>query len=115
MGNWKKGEPHRTNKNPNMLEGIASIAEFIGRSYNTTYKWIMEHGLPATKTPEGIWLSHKGLILQWMYAGHQSELKAKAAYSLEPDQIEEMCERWGIDAKEVFALRDKIDAQETAS
>ena len=98
-----------------MLEGIASIAEFIGRSYNTTYKWIMEHGLPATKTPEGIWLSHKGLILQWMYAGHQSELKAKAAYSLEPDQIEEMCERWGIDAKEVFALRDKIDAQETAS
>jgi len=115
VGNWKKGEPHRTNKNPNMLEGIASIAEFIGRSYNTTYKWIMEHGLPATKTPEGIWLSHKGLILQWMYAGHQSELKAKAAYSLEPDQIEEMCERWGIDAKEVFALRDKIDAQETAS
>ena len=50
-----------------------------------------------------------------MYAGHQSELKAKAAYSLEPDQIEEMCERWGIDAKEVFALRDKIDTQEAAS
>tara|TARA_R100000750_G_scaffold9225_1_gene6242 strand:+ start:894 stop:1364 length:471 start_codon:yes stop_codon:yes gene_type:complete len=113
---WKRGDPHFTNNNPNMLEGIPSIAEFIGKGYDTTVKWITLHGLPATKTPNGKWLSHKGLILQWMLAGHTAELKAKARYTLEDSEIANIAEAFGVDPAEVFNLRDdirkgKIDAR----
>ena len=112
---WKSGDKHFRNKNPNMLEGIPSIAEFIGKCYNTTYTWITKYGLPATKTPSGRWLSHKGLILQWMLAGHQAELKAKARYTLEDSEIARMAEEFHIDPAEVFQLRDEMeDARDNA-
>ena len=110
-GHWKRGMPHFQNKNPNMLEGIPSIAEFIGKCYNTTYTWITEHGLPATKTPSGRWLSHKGLILQWMIAGHQAEMKSRARYTLEDDEIAKIAEEFHIDPAEVFNLRDEMNAR----
>ena len=73
-----KGGRFRTrNKNPNILEGIAAIAAFIGKSPNTTTSWILNHGLPATKTPEGLWYTHKALILQWIYAGWRAEVTAR--------------------------------------
>jgi|TARA_Y100000310_G_C20513702_1_gene730117 transposase-like protein len=105
---WKRGDPHFTNKNPNFLEGIPSIAEFIGKSYDTTYKWITKHGLPATKTPSGRWITHKGLIMQWIVAGHQAELKAKARYTLEDSEIEALAREFKVDVKKVFNLRDEI-------
>lgn len=113
---WKRGDPHLTNSNPNMLEGIASIGEFIGRSYDCTRKWILMHGLPATKTPSGRWFSHKGLIFQWMLAGHSAELKARVQYSLEESEIALLAEEFGVDPVEVFNLRDdlkkgKVDAR----
>ena len=105
---WKRGDKHFRNKNPNMLEGIPAIAEFIGKSYDTTYKWITLHGLPATKTPSGRWFTHKGLILQWMVAGHSAELKARARYGFEDDTIAELAKEFNVDPEEVFSLRDQL-------
>ena len=109
---WKRGDKHFRNKNPNMLEGIPAIAEFIGKSYDTTYKWITLHGLPATKTPSGRWFTHKGLILQWMVAGHSAELKARARYGFEDDTIAELAKEFDVDPNEVFSLRDQIERGE---
>ena len=60
-----------------MLEGLNAISEYIGKSVNTTATYITKHGLPATKTPEGHWLTHKSLVLQWIFAGHKAVLKQK--------------------------------------
>lgn len=67
MPKWKKGDPFRANKGE-MLEGIPEIATFLGKSYNTVWRWIHDHELPAMKTPKGVWLSHPQLILMWVYA-----------------------------------------------
>ena len=109
MANWKLGDKHRKNKNPNMLEGLPSIAEFLGKSAETTRRWILKDGLPATKLPNGRWLTHKGLILQWIYAGHQAIVKNRAVYTLEAGDIEMLAEKMDVDPKEVFNLRDKND------
>lgn len=104
MANWKPGQHHRRNKNPNILEGLPSIAEWIGKSINTTRLWIREHGLPATKTPRGIWFTHKGLILQWMYAGHQAELKTRIAYALDESEIASLAVKMDVDSEEVIEM-----------
>lgn len=102
MANWKLGQSHRSNSNPNMLEGLPSIAEFIGKSLETTRRWIRNDGLPATKLPSGRWLSHKGLILQWIYAGHQAILKNNAQYILEPNELEALAKKMNVDPSEVL-------------
>jgi len=103
MPKWKKGDPiAQPNRNPNMLEGIPSIATFIGKSYNTTLRWISHHGLPATKTPSGRWLSHKGLILQWMLAGNRAELEARAKYTFEKEEQERIANELGAGEAETL-------------
>ena len=118
----KRGAPFKIrNKNPNMLEGLPAIAGFLGKSPATAKKWILDHGLPACKTPEGTWLTHKALILQWIYAGHKTEIKhikrdqstpQRARYAfrledrdvthkvhsaLEPEGLEELAAKMEID------------------
>ena len=85
-----------------MLEGLPAIATFLGRSVNTTRRWIMTDGLPVTKLPNGKWFTHKGLILQWIYAGHQAIIKNNVAYSLEPEELALLAERMGVDPDEVY-------------
>ena len=86
MANWVKGQSFRKNRNPNILEGIPAIADFIGKSRMTALNWIKKHGLPVTKTPEGRWYTHKGLILMWIVMGHEA-LKARGWSALEPETI----------------------------
>jgi len=102
MGNWKLGQSYRKNANPNMLEGLPAIATFLGKSANTVRRWIMEDGLPCTKLPNGIWFTHKGLILQWIYAGHEAIVKGRAGYALEPDELADLAKKMGIDPSEVY-------------
>ena len=79
---WKKGDPvRRPNSNPDILEGLPSICRFFGKCPNTITNWIKNDGLPASKTPQGKWITHKTLLLQWMYAGHLAEMRAKGAKS----------------------------------
>ncbi len=91
-----------------MLEGISAIAAFIGKSPNTVVSWILNDGLPATKTRQGRWLSHKGLILQWIYAGHQAEVRHRAGFAVEPETIDALAERMGVSAEEVRSMREAI-------
>ncbi len=102
MGNWKLGEPFIQNANPNILEGLPAIATFLGKSKLTVRRWIFSAGLPVTKLPNGRWFSHKGLILQWIYAGHQAELKARSAVALEPESIAELAVAMNVSPDEVF-------------
>lgn len=109
----RKGEPYPIlNKAPGILEGIPAIAAFIGKSGNTTLNWIVNHGLPATKTPQGRWFTHRGLILQWIYAGHRAELKAKAGFTLEEDQVMQLAEKMNVSpdlVKEKMGIRNESE------
>jgi|TARA_Y100000310_G_scaffold120924_1_gene119673 hypothetical protein len=100
------------NSNSNMLEGLPAISKFIGKTPVTTRKWILDHGLPATKLPNGVWLTHKGLILQWIYAGHQATLRSRVQYALEDDEILALADKMGVDREEVKKemLKDNQDA-----
>ena len=99
------------NSNPSMLEGIKNIAEFMGKSVNTTTRWILHHGLPATKTPEGRWLTHKGLILQWIYAGHQAEMSSRLANAFEEDEIHRLAHKMDITPEQVMEIIDATSAR----
>ena len=68
---WPSGDDHRGGG----ADRVPAIAGFMGKSPATCKKWILDHGLPAMKTPEGTWLTHKALILQWIYAGHKTEIR----------------------------------------
>ena len=107
MSNWKLGEHHRKNSNRNMLEGLPSIATFLGKGIGTTRRWIRDEGLPATKLPNGRWLTHKALILQWIYAGHQAILKNNIATCLESDQLELLAEKMHVSLEDVERMRDE--------
>jgi hypothetical protein len=108
MARWKRGQWHKTNRNANILEGIPSIAEFLGKSYETTRRWIFHKGLPAAKMPNGVWFTHKGLILQWIYASGQAQLKERVQYSLEPDAIQTLAEKMQIEPE---LLEEKLNEQ----
>lgn len=74
---FKQSYPTVKKTNPDILQGLREIAEFLNRSQMTISNWIRYNGLPATKTPDGRWLTHKTLILQWIYAGYLAESKAR--------------------------------------
>ena len=53
-----------TVKNKTILTGQKRIMAFVGRSWKTIHKWILEDNFPATKI-EGIWESDEDLIRRW--------------------------------------------------
>jgi len=90
-----------------MLEGLPAIATFLGKGIETTRRWIRTEGLPATKLPNGRWLTHKALVLQWIYAGHQAILKNNIAMCLEADQLDLLAEKMNVSIEEVERMRDE--------
>jgi len=110
------------NPNPAILEGLDSIAFFLGKSNQTVARWIKTHGLPATKTPSGVWMTHKTLVLQWMYAGHLVDVaeQNKAAdaadlpihtISAEPEALEALASAMGIDSSYGALNKKRIDQE----
>ena len=71
---YRKGVRTRLPKSPEALHGINEIALYMGISYNTARRWIVFHGLPATKTPTGKWFTTKRAINAWIFAGHEAYL-----------------------------------------
>jgi hypothetical protein len=69
MPQWRKGDPYYIHPNPEMLEGVAAIATYLGVGYNTADKWIKHHQLPATRTWSGRWITTKHAVLAWMLEG----------------------------------------------
>ena len=112
MTRWKLGDPHRKNSNPNMLEGLPAIATFLGKSLPTARCWIMSDGLPATKLPSGRWLTHKALVLQWIYAGHQAILENNLATCLEENELRSLAEKMNVNPDEIFPrMRDDVERE----
>tara|TARA_Y100000296_G_C4970538_1_gene155669 strand:+ start:115 stop:429 length:315 start_codon:yes stop_codon:yes gene_type:complete len=85
-----------------MLEGLPAIATFLGKSVQTVRRWILHDGLPCSKLPNGKWFTHKGLILQWIYAGHEAIVKNRVGYALEPEELATLAEKMGVDPNEVY-------------
>lgn len=69
MPQWRKGDPYYIHPNPEMLEGVAAIATYLGIGYNTADKWIKTKDLPATRTWSGRWITSKQAVLAWMLEG----------------------------------------------
>lgn len=69
MPQWRKGDPYYIHPNPEMLEGVAAIATYLGVGYNTADKWIKHHDLPATRTWSGRWITTKQAVLAWVLEG----------------------------------------------
>jgi hypothetical protein len=95
-----RGRQPKKNKNPLILEGIPAIAAFLGKSYNTAKRYIVQDGLPAAKLPNGTWITHKALILQWILVGHQAEMKARSC--LDPKVIREMAEQANVPLEDIL-------------
>ena len=64
--------------NPNYLEGLKAIAIHMDRSTGTIRRWILHHGFPATRLPNGHWFTSCGVIDTWIIAGHRAYLEDKA-------------------------------------
>ena len=69
MPRWRKGDPYYIHPNPDMLEGVAAIATYLGIGYNTAHRWIMECNLPAIKSDTNRWITCKQAILAWLLEG----------------------------------------------
>ena len=50
------------------IEGLSNIAQAVGRSKTTTHRWIRLHGFPASKGPNGQYMTTVGLIERWILA-----------------------------------------------
>tara|TARA_R100001530_G_scaffold70616_1_gene50037 strand:- start:319 stop:651 length:333 start_codon:yes stop_codon:yes gene_type:complete len=100
---WKKGQkPGLQNSNPLMLEGATAIAAYIGKCYNTTLEWIWHFGLPAAKNRQGVWISHKALILQWILSKNRLDLEHRARKALTVEAVREAAVELGVDPDELF-------------
>lgn len=51
-----------------VLSGVRSICRYLHIGPATFYGWTCEHGFPATRTPEGRWLTSTALIDGWILA-----------------------------------------------
>lgn len=69
MPRWRKGDPYFIHPNPEVLCGIAAIATYLDKSYNTVDSWIKNKGLPAVKLPTGEWTTSKQAVIAWILQG----------------------------------------------
>jgi excisionase family DNA binding protein len=77
MTMYRKGVRIKIPKNPEVLHGLQEIALYLGVSYNTARRYIILHGLPATKVGEK-YISNRRAITAWIFAGHEALLMGKA-------------------------------------
>ena len=55
---------------PFVLRGVHEIAQFLGVSDSTIYRWILRQHLPVGKLPDGRWATTPTLIDAWiLYRG----------------------------------------------
>lgn len=66
--------PKKEEQNPDILEGIPSICRFLNKSYVTVHRWIKYHGLPATISLNGRWITTKQIVIEWLLATSQNDL-----------------------------------------
>lgn len=61
---------------PRILEGMKSIADFLGRSESTVLRWIKAYSLDEKKIiykRGGIWIANYSKLDQWWFYGDDDE------------------------------------------
>jgi hypothetical protein len=53
---------------PGVLIGVRSICAYTRIGPHTFYRWCQKDGFPATRTPDGRWITSKQLINNWIVA-----------------------------------------------
>jgi len=51
-----------------VYEGLDEIAALFKISPRTAQRWIYEHGMPACKKPNGVWIITNSMIDKWILA-----------------------------------------------
>jgi predicted DNA-binding transcriptional regulator AlpA len=46
--------------------GVRSICEYMGIGHSTFYLWIRRYQFPASRTPDGRWVTSAALIDEWL-------------------------------------------------
>lgn len=49
-----------------LLQGLPTIARYVGKCLTTVRKWYTHHGFPIGKLPNGDWVSSTALIDEWI-------------------------------------------------
>lgn len=72
-------------KDKEVIYGIKAIAAYMDRHPNTIRNWMQRHAFPASKMPNGWFITTKSLINQWIVAGHKIEMQDR--YDLPMEDI----------------------------
>lgn len=59
-----------------VISGVRNICAFLRIGHATLYGWIRAHGFPATRTPEGRWLTSTALIDRWILARVEAQKRS---------------------------------------
>jgi hypothetical protein len=62
-----------------VISGVRSICRYLHIGPATFYGWIRAHGFPATRTPEGRWITSTALIDGWILARVESQKLTREA------------------------------------
>ena len=58
--------PFRRHMAAQVFLGVRSISSYMGVGPSTFYTWTRSHGFPATRTPDGRWITSTALIDDWI-------------------------------------------------
>lgn len=63
--------------NPEFLQGLGAIAEFIGCTERDVKRAILKDGLPAIRLPEGQFFTSKRCVMAWILQGYEEAMEEK--------------------------------------
>jgi predicted DNA-binding transcriptional regulator AlpA len=69
--------PFRRQLNAAVFMGVRSICQYMGIGHSTFYLWTRGYGFPATRTPDGRWVTSAALIDEWLRSRLQEQAKVQ--------------------------------------
>ena len=61
-----KGWQYRNREELHLLIGVRKIIRYMGISAKTFYAWVKQYGFPASRLPDGRWVTSPTLIDGWV-------------------------------------------------
>jgi len=71
--------PFRRQLDAAVFLGVRSICRYIGIGPTTFNLWTQRYGFPATRTPDGRWMTSAALIDEWLRSRLESQRQASEA------------------------------------
>jgi len=77
--------PARSPSETGLLVGLDQIGGTLGRGRHAARNWILHHGLPARRLPDGTWITAVPLIIEWIssYNGQKVDAAGQLAAILD--------------------------------